>query len=411
MKKLHERIRQLIEKFKLNKLRDTLKSRIDKGSNKYSWSDFVELLASMATLATYFTISYAVAEYEKKVWLYIFYAVALAGMIYLTACKFICLFPWNICKKICLWVVKKVKAIVTRLREVYIRIRFAIPAVIALAGLLIYNYHNTEYYREVVEIYGVPVGTGEPMTLEERKNCAGYWKIENYPIKKQIKLEYQEPYGQMEIMRDKSTLYGMRMFQPTPHIVCRYRKGKKDKYRGYGQEHFITAKNCNFREAVKTSYYFDDNKLLLELERIGDGDSFQIISYSLENIPQLLNSTLLIAPEDEDSQRAILSQQVEVTYNEDGLPETRKLNQYSCNLYGINGERYVYDQNKRLAALYYLDSDGEPVCNMKGIMMIAFRYDEKDMLQSISYFSDEKGSKPTEGFNGVFCEKFQYNSQ
>ena len=86
------------------------------------------------------------------------------------------------------------------------------------------------------------MGVGEPMSAAERQNCAGYWKIQNYPIKSRVELEYQEPYGQMEVMREYSSLYGMRMFQPAFRIVCCYRKGERDKYRSYGQEYFMTAR-------------------------------------------------------------------------------------------------------------------------------------------------------------------------
>lgn len=83
------------------------------------------------------------------------------------------------------------------------------------------------------------------------------------------------------------------------------------------------------------------------------------------------------------------SQQIEVTYNAEGLPETRRLCPYIYNANGINGEF---------------------VCNKQGIMMIDFQYEDNGNLHSIRYYSGEDREKKKEGYHGVFCERFSYDS-
>ncbi len=78
------------------------------------------------------------------------------------------------------------------------------------------------------------------------------------------------------------------------------------------------------------------------------------------------------------TEASVISQAIEVTYNSDGLPKTRRISPHIYNLYGVNGERYAYNENKQLTG--------------------------------IRYFSDEKGEERIEGFQGVFCEKFEYDA-
>ena len=206
---------------------------------------------------------------------------------------------------------------------------------------------------------------------------------------------HEEAYHEDEIMREYASIYNMSFFQPVDHMVYQYKKNKR-KFRTLGDEKaYMAADENQFREPVKISYYNGSDKLILQLEKDGERDCFDILTYSLDSEPQLLNSTLLRIPEEEEEEEeeeedsrkklekderisrnairtSIMSQEIEVTYNADGLPETRRISPYIYNLYGVNGERYLYNQNKQLTALYYLDINGNPICNQKGIMMVTF---------------------------------------
>lgn len=222
-------------------------------------------------------------------------------------------------------------------------------------------------------------------------------------------LTYVDAYNQADIMREYSTLSNMSLFQHPVRIEIDYKRSRdKDKYRSYGEDSFEAARKNHFREPIRVGYYSDSDKLLLELEKNED-DVFEITSYSSKDMPQLLNSILLRIPDEQTSENDMTFQQVEVTYNSAGLPETRILKS-RVNLYGVSGEKYVYDKNNRLSTLYFLDSDGVPVCNNLGIMTVDFQYNGDGNLQSICYYSDEEKTEKTEGFNKAFHEKFIYDN-
>ncbi len=268
---------------------------------------------------------------------------------------------------------------------------------------------DVTYCTSLVEIYGMPTKFGKELKgKEEREKCAAYWKIEDYSWRNFMVLTYVEPYKQLEVMRENSTAYGMSFFQPTACIKIHYKKDK-GKYLSFNQKSFEVAKNNGFREPIEISYYSSNHKPILKLEKNEYG-KFDITRYSSADMPQLLNSTLLYVQNENSMENSMISQQIEVTYNAEGLPETRRFSPNIYNANGINGEYYVYDQNRRLTTLYYLDINGEFVCNKQGIMMIDFQYEDNGNLHSIRYYGGEDRTKKMEGYQGVFCERFAYDS-
>lgn len=227
-----------------------LEEKIDEKNKKRDWHDFAQMLMNMATLAAYCTISLALAEYQKTEWFYYFSVVVILLFGGLSFWDLLCLVRWKKLKHFFKHLWNGIKTMFFWIGKACSRSHLIHLATFILIGFtVVYNYHNTKYYKSVVEVYGIPLGVGEPMSVEERQNCAGYWKIKSYPIKRTVELEYQESYGQMKVMRQYSTLYGMGIFQPASRIVCYYRKGEKDKYRGYGKEHFMTAREHDFKES------------------------------------------------------------------------------------------------------------------------------------------------------------------
>ena len=205
---------------------------------------------------------------------------------------------------------------------------------------------ETACYSSVVEVYGIPTGLGEKLEKKEREKCAAYWEIKDNTFFNVMTLTYKEPYNQLEVMKENSTAYNMLFFQPVTRIEIKYDEDKSQ-YLSLNQSSFEVAKENGYKEPVKISYYNSSNKLVLKLERNEYG-KFDIIRYSSADMPQLLNSTLLYTQNEEVSENSLTSRQIEVTYNAEGLPETRRLSPYMYNANGINGEYYVYDENKRL---------------------------------------------------------------
>ncbi|MFV3037907.1 hypothetical protein ACNI5A_32745, partial [Klebsiella pneumoniae] len=70
-------------------------------------------------------------------------------------------------------------------------------------------------------------GMGEPLSLNERKNCADYWKIKDYPLRRTMIVTHEDAYHENGIMGEYSSLYNMAFFQPVDQMVYKYKKNKR----------------------------------------------------------------------------------------------------------------------------------------------------------------------------------------
>lgn len=377
----------------MQKIEKKIRDEVSRNHEKSSWINISAQLTSILTLSIYLAMGSVSADYKGEIVIYYITFLIELVLLLILLWEFVCCMGWE-----------RLRRWISRMKK----IRFFLLSIIA-AFLIIRTWPETEYYASVKEIYGIPTGVeGTVLSSGERRNRAGYWKIENNKLTRHMTLTYIETYCQSELMRQYSTLYSMQIFQSPVRIEVDYIKGNKKKYRAYGEEFFEAARKNEFREPVEISYYGDDDKLLLKLKKTND-NVFQIIYYSPQDSPQLLNSTLLRVPDGQLTTHDMTSQQIEVTYNAAGLPKTRRLKS-RMNLYGVSGERYTYDLNDQLSTIHYLDENGESVCNKVGIMTMRFQYDRDGNLQSVCYYSDEEQEEKTTGFYDVFCEKFSYEN-
>lgn len=289
-------------------------------------------------------------------------------------------------------------------------IKACVPVLLVSVVIVYYWKPEVTYCTLLTEIYGMPSEAGQVSDkVTDMEGGRPYWKIEEYPRRRRMTLTYMEPYGQPELMGQYSSAYGMAFFQPSARIEVEYQVDQS-KYGSMSQEAFEAARGNGFREPVEISYYNSGNRLTLRMEKNSYG-KFEITRYSSRDVPQLFNSVLLRIPEGKTIENDLTSQQIEVTFYPDGRPKTRRLSPYIYNLYGVNGEYYAYDENGYLSSLYFLDINGEYVCNKLGIMRIDFQYEDNGNLHSIRYYSDGDREKKTEGFQGVFCERFSYDAK
>lgn len=411
----------------LNRIRDwrmkkawpAIKKSIKEYRPKSNWVNITVLLVNIVTLAAYCHMDLAIAEYEGTKSIYLFAFLSIILLVAILIWELICIIgpgglEWiryllhKIIGKICGYF-----QLLFSKSKINVILSVIIGTISIISGVLYFWYNpwpfSTKYYASVREIYGIPTGIGEPLSALERQQCAKYWRIEEYMFRPHITLTFIDSYGQLDLFRQYSSAYSMSVFQEPARIEIDYiREKDEDKYRSYGQDFFMSAKENGFRKPVLVSYYNSAGRRLLEMEANDDGD-FEITFYSSADVPQLLNSTLLRMPESQTAENGIASRQIETIYNSDGLPLIRRMKPYVYNLYGINGEQYTYNQEGQMTSLCYLDVDGGTVCNEQGIMLVTFQYDESGKLEVIRYFSDENGAEKIEGFNGVFCEKFEYD--
>ena len=433
--KISEKIRRYLKNTKNYLAKKTertaqiLKKRIRKCRKKSSWVNIPVLLTNITSLLVFCSMSYMLAEYEGKEKLYIFSVIAIIITVFALIWETICLIGTRRFRKFSYYARSCPRRLIDIGRKHPIGTKAAIYMVrtVVLAAVVFhFCWHDTCYYASVQEVYGIPNGVGEPLSPKERKERAGYWKIEDYPFRKCVVLTYVEGYGQMGLMRNYSTAYGMNLFETPARMVITYEQDKEHYHSDWSV--WQAAGRNRYRVPVQVRYY-ENEKLLLELERDeNDYGLFTITTYSGEDMPQLLGSTLLRVPDDEKAEEGAVfpqidvacsrgwengmtNRQIEVVYNAGGLPQTRRLASRAGNLYGVNGEQYDYDRHKRLSRMYYIDADGNPICNKLGIMMVTFEYknEKADRPSAIRYYGDMEGVKKTEGFYGVFCERFTYD--
>ncbi|MBD5493548.1 MAG: hypothetical protein HDR12_03970 [Lachnospiraceae bacterium] len=385
-----------------------------KRSKSACWLNIATLFTGFAAFEVYRSLSFADAEYQGEKLLYYFSKIAPFIIWSVVAWEFACIIGPRRWKGIGVWIQKSWKKVTQFFKACSVRskrIVLCVSVIITAAVCIgVFNYINecdTKYYEDVMEFYGIPNGIGDAISPEELGGRAGYWRIDDYPRRHCMVLTYVDAYGQMELMRQYSSVYGMMFFQLPARIEYRYKENER-KFHSYGQEYYDNAKEHGFREPVKVTYYASNGKVLLELS--GDGyEKLKIDTYSSEETPQLLYSTLLRFPDGQTAENGVVSWQIESSYDSNGMPVMRKLDGGVCNLYGINGERYTYDFYNRLESICYLDVNGMPACNKQGILMITFQHDEDGGCE-ISYYSDENGTERTEGFYGVYCEEIKYDS-
>ena len=415
LKKDNLKILKIVGKKKLQNLLHILGSSVAKYHEKSNWTNFNVIVVNILVLLSYHSMDRLLARYEGKGALYDLSIYILPVLLVICIWELIC----------CLGIgtfrylynnLKKLKGCLCRSK----RYSIICIAVCILAGLCFYsakkNIHSTKYYASLQEVFGVPSGAGKELSRKERQQRSNYWKIKDYKFRNHISIIHIDGYEQADMMSDYSTASNMQLFQNPARIEVDYIQNE-NKYRVNGRDYdyYHGAGENDFREPQKISYYNSSGKLLLSLNH-ENGDNFEIDMYSSDDLPQILNATLLKVPQEEEGDEKTWStkidmsaQKIETTYNADGLPLTRRICPYVYNLYGINGESYTYDSKKRMTSICYLDVNGAPACNKKGIMMITFRYDDADNLCSIRYFGDKNGEKKIEGFHGVFCEKFEYD--
>lgn len=407
-------------KFMAEKVKEVLKSvrssvvkAMEHNKGKSNWTNIGVLLTNILAFEAYRSISRTLAEYQGKQAVYIFSKAAVAVMWILLAWEFVCLVEYENWRKAGIFLRDLAGKAAGYLRRYTWRQKLAAASILVLfaaAGTVIASMiPEKKYYASVTEIYGMPAGVGDELGPEERRSRSEYWQIKDYPYRNTMVLTHMDAYQQMELMKQYSSIYGMRLFAAPARIEYKY-KTNKDKYRSYDESVYLNASKYKFRELVKTSYYSSSGKLLLELEENGQ-DRYEINAYSAQETPQLFQSTLLLLPSGQEAEKGMLSREIEVSYNSKGLPQMRWLSDGIYNQYGINGEYYTYDEQNRISELCYLDVNGNAVCNKLGIMLVAFQYYDNGNLRNICYYSDENGTQAVEGFYGAFCEKFVYDSQ
>ena len=249
---------------------------------------------------------------------------------------------------------------------------------IFLAGLLTWDYFRTkvEYYRDYVEIYGVPEGIGE-LSGREMSHREGTYRFE-YSRYKLRRVTYVNSRGNLIDHHDSETKD--RIVDMT--VSYNEGSGKIDvaKYRDrsgkvlYVKDYDNNFKTCTFKldDELGTEMTLNANVSLFQSSfDIGLEDKSKISKYILDY--------------DEDGNLA------KIEYA--GFGNVRVSDGQ-----GIFGKRYVHDRKGRVVEEHYLGRDGKPKATQFGLGIKKFTYDGDDNMVKIEYLTVD-GKPSSDGNN------------
>ena len=241
----------------------------------------------------------------------------------------------------------------------------AIIVVLIMAGVFIWDYYRTkiDYYKDYVEIYGIPKGIGSLSSREMSHREASY-RFE-YSQNKLRRVSYVNSKGNLvnhHDSEDKDKIVDM---------ILTYTEGSEKidaaKYKDCsGKVLYVKDYDTNFR----TCTFKLDDELGTEMT---------------------LNSQVKLFQSAFDSQLEGKSKISKYILDYDDKGQLKKVeyagfgNVRVPDGQGIFGRSYVYDKEGRVIEEHFLGKDGKPKSTQYGLGIKLFKYDENDNLTKIEY--------------------------
>lgn len=250
--------------------------------------------------------------------------------------------------------------------------------VAAVGGFLAWDYFRikTEYYKDYVEVYGVPQGIGS-LSYNEAKHREASYKFE-YSRHRLRRVSYVNCYDKLTYhhdTEDKEKLIDMT-------LTYTEGSGKVDaaKYMDRsGKVLYVKDYDSNF----KTCTFKLDDELGTEMTLNSQVDIYQTM-YDINNEGKSKISKFVLEYDDEGR----LAKVEYAGFGNVRVPDGQ----------GIFGRRYVYDEEGRLAEEHYLGKDGKPKATKFGLGIKRFTYDKEDNLTKVEYITID-GNPSSDGNN------------
>ena len=250
--------------------------------------------------------------------------------------------------------------------------------ILCLGGFLTWDYFRTkvEYYRDYVEVYGVPEGIGS-LSSREMSHREGSYKFE-YSKYKLRRVSYVNSKGNLIDHHDSETK------DKIVDMTVSYNEGsgKIDvaKYRNRsGKVLYVKDYDNNF----KTCTFKLDDELGTEMTLNANVELFQS-SFDLSL-----------------SDKSKISKYI-LEYDGDGnlikLEYAGFGNIRVSDGQGIFGKRFVVDKKGRVVEEHYLGKDGKPKSTQFGLGIKKFTYDNDDNLIKLEYLTTD-GKPSSDGNN------------
>ena len=255
----------------------------------------------------------------------------------------------------------------------------AVLLVLLIGGFLTWDYFRTKvrYYRDYVEVYGIPEGVGRLSGSDVAHREASYrFEYSRYKLRR---VSYVNSKGNLVDHNDSETLD--RIVDMTLTYTEGSDKVDSEKFMDrngkvlYVKDYDSNLKTCTFK--------FDD-ELGTEMTLNAKGELFQsMFDNSLNNGKSKISKYILEYDDD--------GYLVKVEYAGFGnvrVPDAQ----------GIFGKRYVLDDEGRVIEEHYLGKDGKPKATKIGLGIKKFTYDDDDNVAKIQYLTTD-GKPSSDGNN------------
>lgn len=254
------------------------------------------------------------------------------------------------------------------------------------AGFFVWGMLRTKtyYYRDYVEVRGVPIGIGSLYGSEQRARNVSY-RIQTRGGKV-TRLSLVNGKGHIVEYQDAEEL-GVRFPDQEYH------------YGSDGEIDYMIARDSNGKVMYKFSY---DDK----------GNTVSIQYDDEKNSPKFYEGTVR-QPDIENGYNATASSiaHMQLEYDEHGRLEQRTflslLKEPTPDANGAFGQRYKYDEQGRVTEVTAIDRDGNAVGDRNGTSIRRYRYDDDGNRTEAAFFAAD-GNPSHEG-NNIHIARFDYD--
>jgi serine/threonine protein kinase len=285
------------------------------------------------------------------------------------------------------------------------RRKFVIGAGIGVAALAttgsvfnwVRNTKNTTYYKDIIEIYGIAQGVGEPLTPAQLLGMVDYWRIDEYPWQHITEVSFISICPCFDIVNEQSNRYKHDLLTRIARVRYEYLEEKD-------------------RKTITACKYYDSNgAVTAELSYIGVNRFTMVVK---KGAPRLFLSLFFKGHSDVsfpyvEAMPVHPTYVFQVDYDGVGRVQKRVLSPDSSrdgivNLYGSTGEQISYGDDGAIKYIEFLGQDQKPADNSLGFVGLSLQYDEDTLLILYSSKSTDDYIAQT-GFSGAPMEEHYYS--
>lgn len=264
----------------------------------------------------------------------------------------------------------------------------AAVVLVLLTGFFTWDYYRTkvEYYRDYVEVRGIPHGIGS-LSSREMSHREGSYRFE-YRKHKLRRVSYVNSKDKLISHHDSETkdrLVDMELVYTEGSDCVDFVKLKDQS----GRVLYVKDYDGNF----KTCIFKLDDELGTEMSLNAQTELFES-AFDNANVKGKSRISKYILTYDENG---YLLKEEYATFGSVRVADGQ----------GIYGRRYVRDDKGRVVEEHYLDKDGKDKSMKFGLGIKKFEYDDDDNLVQITYLT--KGGEPSHDGNNCPVVKFDYD--